>query len=48
MKDTQVWIRISADLRKWCEKQASADSRSLSGWIAHQLQLMRKEEGKAI
>jgi len=41
-KDAQIWVRVSPALKRWAEKQAEAEGRSLSGWIARQLEAMRR------
>ena len=41
-KDEQVFIRVSTSLKRWIVERAIEDGRTMSAWIAHQLELIRK------
>jgi len=43
IKSQEIWIRVSPKLKDWCLSQAKEDGRTLSGWIKHQLELLRKK-----
>lgn len=45
-KDEQVFIRVSTSLKRWIVEQAIEDGRTMSAWIAHQLELIRKQTEK--
>jgi len=42
-KDQEIWVRVDEPLKKWLRQQAKKDNRSLSGWIAHQLTLLKEK-----
>ena len=43
-KEEQIWVRVTPELKQWAQTQADKDGRSLSNWIAHNLEQTRRED----